>query len=233
MLAGYLTKGKRGVLENHPEFAQPVQNKPGLQQQKQSERLQTVVAAVHEITLHSAPPSMNNKCTKNAAIITTSTNHENVIGDRHLATGLKQTQKVMELTMNITANCHGSRNRMNVALFDQNLFYLALSVSESDTKVDLPMIPIDPARPEPCVHIRKAAASLLPAETRTCGISRSRRPTPFFVSVWVPRNKKLTRQQIPRAVSDTKHHFSVLMSVVDARFVVLSESWRSCSLRGV
>ena len=50
--------------------------------------------------------------------------HENVAGVRDLAASIEELQQVVELTMDVTADGHGSSDGLSVALFDEDLFDL-------------------------------------------------------------------------------------------------------------
>ena len=50
--------------------------------------------------------------------------HEEVVRIRRLSANLEELKQIMELTVNITANSHGSANLLHVGLVYQNFFSL-------------------------------------------------------------------------------------------------------------
>jgi hypothetical protein len=56
--------------------------------------------------------------------------HEHIGGIRNLTAFVKQLQQVVELTMDVTANCNWGRNWLNIALFNQDFLNLFAKNSE-------------------------------------------------------------------------------------------------------
>ena len=50
--------------------------------------------------------------------------HENVSSVRDLTSFLKKFEQVMELAMDVAANCHWGAHRLHIAFLDQDLLYL-------------------------------------------------------------------------------------------------------------
>jgi len=72
---------------------------PRLQGKQEGERLETVVATIDEVA------------------------HENVVGQGDLTTNPEELQQVVELTVDVTADGDGSRNRLDVGLLEKELLH--------------------------------------------------------------------------------------------------------------
>lgn len=79
---------------------------PNFQRDKQRNSLDRIVASINIVT------------------------HEKIVGIRQFSAKPKEFFQIVKLTMNVSANCHGSFYRLNIWLFDQNLFGLAAEGSD-------------------------------------------------------------------------------------------------------
>ena len=83
-----------------------------LEAKQELESLHRVVATIHEVT------------------------HEDVLGVGDLAALFEKLEQVVELTMDVTANCHGCAHGLHVAFLDKDLLDLLTQLAQASFRQD-------------------------------------------------------------------------------------------------